>query len=187
MLSYGAKLVRDNYITGPDLLAFIIYQLTLGGVLSVSIDCIRRAVLNFPLVGYLEYLYVIDVGRRCQSIGVRLSRSSAVAEAEWFVATGGIPRRYRISGRFIGLSGSTERDSHRGTSINRAMESRYDQDACLERIVQDQGWTDLCIRGTFRFGQIDMHRFTRTFLRSDEWKDSSRRTRDSRVRSSVST
>ncbi|CAF4508440.1 unnamed protein product, partial [Rotaria magnacalcarata] len=34
MLSYGAKLVRDNYVTGPDLLAFIIYQLTLGGVLS---------------------------------------------------------------------------------------------------------------------------------------------------------
>ncbi|CAF0913314.1 unnamed protein product [Rotaria sp. Silwood1] len=34
MLSYGAKLVRDNYITGPDLLAFIIYQLTLGGILS---------------------------------------------------------------------------------------------------------------------------------------------------------
>ncbi|CAF0978548.1 unnamed protein product [Adineta steineri] len=34
MLSYGAKLVRDNYVTGPDLLAFIIYQLTLGGILS---------------------------------------------------------------------------------------------------------------------------------------------------------
>ncbi|CAF0833945.1 unnamed protein product [Adineta ricciae] len=34
MLAYGAKLVRDNYITGPDLLAFIIYQLTLGGILS---------------------------------------------------------------------------------------------------------------------------------------------------------
>jgi hypothetical protein len=38
MLSYGAKLVRDNYVTGPDLLAFIIYQLTLGSVLSVNID-----------------------------------------------------------------------------------------------------------------------------------------------------
>lgn len=38
MLSYGAKLVRDGYITGPDLLAFIIYQLTLGGILHV---CIR--------------------------------------------------------------------------------------------------------------------------------------------------
>jgi len=36
MLSYGAKLVRDNYVTGPDLLAFIIYQLTLGGILSVN-------------------------------------------------------------------------------------------------------------------------------------------------------
>lgn len=35
MLSYGAKLVRDHYITGHDLLAFIIYQLTLGSVLSV--------------------------------------------------------------------------------------------------------------------------------------------------------
>ncbi|CAF0825472.1 unnamed protein product [Rotaria sordida] len=34
MLAYGAKLVRDNYITGPDLLAFIIYELTLGGILS---------------------------------------------------------------------------------------------------------------------------------------------------------
>ena len=30
MLSYGAKLVRDNYVAGPDLLAFVIYQLTLG-------------------------------------------------------------------------------------------------------------------------------------------------------------
>lgn len=36
MLSYGAKLVRDNSVTGPDLLAFIIYQLTLGGILSVN-------------------------------------------------------------------------------------------------------------------------------------------------------
>ncbi len=35
MLSYGAKLVRDNYITGPDLLSFIIYQLTLGSILGV--------------------------------------------------------------------------------------------------------------------------------------------------------
>ncbi len=36
MLSYGAKLVRDNYVTGPDLLAFIIYQLTLGSLLGVN-------------------------------------------------------------------------------------------------------------------------------------------------------
>ena len=36
MLSYGAKLVRDNYLSGPDLLAFIIYQLTLGGILHVN-------------------------------------------------------------------------------------------------------------------------------------------------------
>ena len=46
MLSYGAKLVRDNYVTGPDLLAFIIYQLTLGGILSVNIE-FRK--LNFIL------------------------------------------------------------------------------------------------------------------------------------------
>ncbi|CAF0728544.1 unnamed protein product [Didymodactylos carnosus] len=34
MLSYGAKLVRDNKVAGPDLLAFVIYQLTLGAILS---------------------------------------------------------------------------------------------------------------------------------------------------------
>ncbi len=38
MLSYGAKLVRDNHVTGPDLLAFIIYQLTLGSILGVNIE-----------------------------------------------------------------------------------------------------------------------------------------------------
>ncbi|CAM4978415.1 unnamed protein product [Rotaria socialis] len=34
MLSYGAYLVRNNRIAGPDLLAFVIYQLTLGSILS---------------------------------------------------------------------------------------------------------------------------------------------------------
>lgn len=39
MLSYGAKLVRDERVAGSDLLAFVIYQLTLGSILSVrSID-----------------------------------------------------------------------------------------------------------------------------------------------------
>ena len=36
MLSYGARLVRDEKVAGPDLLAFVIYQLTLGSILSVS-------------------------------------------------------------------------------------------------------------------------------------------------------
>lgn len=36
MLSYGAKLVRDERVAGSDLLAFVIYQLTLGSVLSVN-------------------------------------------------------------------------------------------------------------------------------------------------------
>jgi hypothetical protein len=36
MLSYGAKLVSTNQVAGPDLLAFVIYQLTLGSILSVS-------------------------------------------------------------------------------------------------------------------------------------------------------
>lgn len=35
MLSYGAKLVRDEQVAGSDLLAFVIYQLTLGSILSV--------------------------------------------------------------------------------------------------------------------------------------------------------
>ncbi|CAF1252518.1 unnamed protein product [Adineta steineri] len=34
MLSYGAKLVYENHISGPDLLAFVIYQLTLGSILN---------------------------------------------------------------------------------------------------------------------------------------------------------
>ncbi|CAF3869423.1 unnamed protein product [Rotaria sp. Silwood2] len=34
MLSYGAQLVRNNRVAGPDLLAFVIYQLTLGSILS---------------------------------------------------------------------------------------------------------------------------------------------------------
>jgi ABC-type bacteriocin/lantibiotic exporter with double-glycine peptidase domain len=36
MLSYGAKLVSENRIAGPDLLAFVIYQLTLGSILTVN-------------------------------------------------------------------------------------------------------------------------------------------------------
>jgi hypothetical protein len=36
MLSYGAKLVRTDQVAGPDLLAFVIYQLTLGSILSVN-------------------------------------------------------------------------------------------------------------------------------------------------------
>jgi hypothetical protein len=36
MLSYGAKLVSENRIAGPDLLAFVIYQLTLGSILNVN-------------------------------------------------------------------------------------------------------------------------------------------------------
>lgn len=42
MLSYGAKLVNEGYISGPDLLAFIVYQLTLGSLLSVSVSRSRR-------------------------------------------------------------------------------------------------------------------------------------------------
>lgn len=36
MLTYGAKLVSSNQVAGPDLLAFVIYQLTLGSILSVN-------------------------------------------------------------------------------------------------------------------------------------------------------
>ena len=36
ILSYGAKLIRQKSVSGPDLYSFIIYQLTLGGILSVS-------------------------------------------------------------------------------------------------------------------------------------------------------
>ena len=36
ILSYGAKLIRKKSVSGPDLYSFIIYQLTLGGILSVS-------------------------------------------------------------------------------------------------------------------------------------------------------
>jgi hypothetical protein len=36
MLSYGAHLVRSQRVTGADLYSFIIYQLTLGGILSVK-------------------------------------------------------------------------------------------------------------------------------------------------------
>ncbi len=36
MLAYGAKLVREDKVAGPDLLAFVIYQLTLGSILSVN-------------------------------------------------------------------------------------------------------------------------------------------------------
>lgn len=41
MLSYGAKLVRDGTVPGSDLLAFVIYQLTLGAILSVTIPLPR--------------------------------------------------------------------------------------------------------------------------------------------------
>ena len=41
MLSYGAKLVNEGSITGPHLLAFIVYQLTLGSLLSVSVFALR--------------------------------------------------------------------------------------------------------------------------------------------------
>ena len=43
MLSYGAKLVREQRVTGPDLYSFIIYQLTLGNLLSVN----RRGIEEF--------------------------------------------------------------------------------------------------------------------------------------------
>ncbi len=36
MLAYGARLVRENQVAGPDLLAFVIYQLTLGSILTVN-------------------------------------------------------------------------------------------------------------------------------------------------------
>ena len=36
MLTYGAKLVSSDKVAGPDLLAFVIYQLTLGSILNVS-------------------------------------------------------------------------------------------------------------------------------------------------------
>ena len=63
MLAYGAKLVRDNYISGPDLLAFIIYQLTLGGILSVSIGDGSSKGFTFMFVfqiGYFSDLFIID-------------------------------------------------------------------------------------------------------------------------------
>jgi hypothetical protein len=37
ILSYGAKLVRDNRLDGSDMLSFIMCQLALGPILSVSI------------------------------------------------------------------------------------------------------------------------------------------------------
>lgn len=42
MLTYGAKLVRSDQVSGPDLLAFVIYQLTLGSILSVSQSSRRK-------------------------------------------------------------------------------------------------------------------------------------------------
>ena len=36
MLTYGARLVSEGRVAGPDLLAFVIYQLTLGSILGVS-------------------------------------------------------------------------------------------------------------------------------------------------------
>lgn len=59
MLSYGAKLVRDNYVTGPDLLAFIIYQLTLGGILSVNIilNNVKKIMLFLNLFQDISQIY----------------------------------------------------------------------------------------------------------------------------------
>ena len=59
MLSYGAKLVRDGSITGPDLLAFIIYQLTLGGILHVSVRHLGRII---------SFLFLLHFRRSHKSI-----------------------------------------------------------------------------------------------------------------------
>ncbi|CAF3482410.1 unnamed protein product [Rotaria sordida] len=57
MLAYGAKLVRDNYITGPDLLAFIIYELTLGGILS-DISQIYTSLMSAAGASYSVFDYL---------------------------------------------------------------------------------------------------------------------------------
>jgi len=58
MLSYGAKLVRTNQVAGPDLLAFVIYQLTLGSILTVN-KSINIFFLNiwFYLRIFLKYIH----------------------------------------------------------------------------------------------------------------------------------
>lgn len=94
MLAYGAKLVRDNYVTGPDLLAFIIYQLTLGGILSVSekndfaqvenvrVDrcdrtCRRSTRRSCPLRAPVSPSSSISIGNRWRSRVERCSRRSS--------------------------------------------------------------------------------------------------------------
>ncbi len=42
MVSHGTKLVHDSYVTRPDLLAFIIYQLTLGTILGVNNEVLDK-------------------------------------------------------------------------------------------------------------------------------------------------
>ncbi len=42
MVSYGTKRVRDSYVTRPDLLAFIIYQLTLGTILGINNEVLDK-------------------------------------------------------------------------------------------------------------------------------------------------
>lgn len=72
MLSYGAHLVRTGQVAGPDLLAFVIYQLTLGGILSVGTMKYLKIVelFFFCSTGNFTNLYGIDVSCWRQSIGL---------------------------------------------------------------------------------------------------------------------
>jgi hypothetical protein len=67
MLAYGARLVRDNQVAGPDLLAFVIYQLTLGSILSVkkSLRLFERKDLVGFFEGYFSNIYIIDDSSWC--------------------------------------------------------------------------------------------------------------------------
>ncbi len=62
ILSYGAKLVRENQMPGPNMLSFIMCQLALGPILTVSVYIlINRFVKKekYFILGHVTNLFSI--------------------------------------------------------------------------------------------------------------------------------
>jgi len=79
MLSYGAHLVRTGQVAGPDLLAFVIYQLTLGGILSVgTMKYLKIVELFFSVLQEISQIYtaLMSAAGASQSVFDYLDRKS---------------------------------------------------------------------------------------------------------------
>ena len=66
ILSYGAKLVREDRMSGSDMLSFIMCQLALGPILSVSVYLIHVYEIRIFFLGYITNLFISKNSCRCQ-------------------------------------------------------------------------------------------------------------------------